>query len=269
MTGFTFDNDTPYVMPGHFGPTDDGWDGRVAHYGDNTTLTVSFVTETEAVSAMLPRGFVSADPAIISVSFVECRDVDFMAGGGYNLVAVNAAARFEGSTDRAEGNFALVLWENEFQPIMLGREILGAPKLFADIPDAWDRDGRRGFEVFEKGTPLVSGEIRDARELSPGEIQAIVKQNEGRIWMGWKHIPACDFRGADLSYATALPFNAEIKEARAGSGEVTFHAAAWEEAPISHRAATALSRLPVLDACGALMTRGTKQLLIAEQHAMT
>lgn len=255
-------------MPAHFGPSAAGWDGKVAHYEDNTALVVMYETERDAVSALLPPGFAATDPPTISVSFVMCRGVDFMAGGGYNLVAVNVSATYKGKQNETEGNFALVLWENDFMPIVVGREVLGAPKLYADIPDAWMRNGKRGFTVSERGTLLLEGEVSDLQKLDTDGIQAIVAQMEGKIWMGWKHIPSCDLRGADVSNATALPARAEIREAWMGRGEVIFHEVAWEKAPLSWQPVNALRRLPIVQYQGALMMRTTQDLLIHQQYVL-
>ena len=102
-----FEDGQPYVMPAHFGPSVRGWDGDVAHYEENTGLTILYSTEREALAALLPPGFVPANPPIMAVSCVMCRGVDFMAGGGYNLVAVNASVRFEGDEETVDGNLAL------------------------------------------------------------------------------------------------------------------------------------------------------------------
>jgi hypothetical protein len=255
-------------MPGHFGTATTGWDGKVAHYEDNTALTIMYLTEREAVAPLLPPGFVPADVPIISVTFVMCRGVDFMAGGGYNLVSINAAARFVGKRDIAEGNFALVLWENNFFPIMLGREVLGAPKLFGEIPDAWMRDGKKGFTVSENGTLLLEGEVWDLRKPTDAELKAMAEQNKGKIWMGWKYIPSCDLRGADVSNATALPAKSDNKEVLVGQGKLMFHEIAWENAPLSYRVVNTLKKLPIVQYQGAVVTRGSNDLLIYQQHPM-
>jgi len=266
--GFEFEKGQPYIMPAHFGANTQGWNGKVAHYADNTAYTILYVTEKEAASALLPPGFVVADPPIISVSYVMCRGVDFMAGGGYNLVAVNVAASFEGKRDKATGNFALVLWENEFMPIVVGREILGAAKLLADIPDAWARDDKNGFSVSENGSLLLEGEVSGLQKLSDEALQAMLAQVEGKIWMGWKYIPSCDLKGADVSTATALPAKADIKEAWIGQGEIVFHETAWEKAPMSYRVVNTLRELPIVEYQAGIMTRGSQDLLIHQQYPM-
>ena len=266
--GFEFEEGQPYLMPAHFGPVAAGWNGEVAHYADNTALTILYATEHDAASALLPPGFTTTETPIVSVSHVMCRGVDFMAGRGYNLVAVNVSATFEGKRDKASGSFALVLWENDFMPIVVGREVLGAAKLMADIPDAWLRGEERGFSVSENGTPLFEGKASGLEKLSDEAVQMMSEQMAAGIWMGWKYLPTCDLKGAEVSHATALPANTDIKEAWMGAGEIAFHEVEWEKAPMSSHVVNALRALPVVQYQGAVMTRGSQDLLIRKQYAM-
>jgi len=81
--------------------------------------------------------------------------VNFLAGGGYNLMGINLAATFAGAEDHLSGEYVLVLWENQVNPIIRGRELLGVPKLFADIP-APDRIGDDWrVHASENGRPLL------------------------------------------------------------------------------------------------------------------
>ena len=112
------------------------------------------------------RVYEPMEVATIDVGYSIARGCDFMAGGGYNLVRVNAAARFNGKRDKAEGNFSLVMWENEFIPIMMGREVLGVGKLLAEIPDLWHRGDSFGFFAAENGVRLVEGEYSNMKEVA-------------------------------------------------------------------------------------------------------
>jgi acetoacetate decarboxylase len=49
------------------------------------------------------------------------------------IAAVQVAARFDGEKDHIEGDYILVMFENDTIPIIGGREQLGVPKLYADI----------------------------------------------------------------------------------------------------------------------------------------
>jgi len=129
---FTFKAEGGYLMPPSFGPL---VDRKVCHYGDVTTLAILYVSYKDALAALLPEPLQPPDEPVVTIYCQVCRQVDFMAGRGYNIVGVNLSAVFAGKKDRSVWNFAAVLWENDIIPIITGRELLGAPKLYADIPD--------------------------------------------------------------------------------------------------------------------------------------
>ena len=98
---FKLDPQGSYMMPAHFGPRpfspkSSGW------YRDVTSMTVAFVTEREALAAYLPAPYRVADIPVVTITYACNRQVDWLAGHGYNLVAVNAAAVFEGEDETGE-----------------------------------------------------------------------------------------------------------------------------------------------------------------------
>jgi hypothetical protein len=126
------DPHSPHMMPAHFGPRPQpprasGW------YRDVTAMVVSYVTDRDKLAAYLPSPFEVGEQAAVSVTYACNRQVDWLAGHGYNMIAVNASARFRGEEER-EGNYTLVIWENLTDPILTGRETQGIPKVYADIP---------------------------------------------------------------------------------------------------------------------------------------
>ena len=137
-----------------------------------------------------------------------------------------------------------------------------------EIPDAWTRGERRGFSLFERGTPLLEGEAWDLQKASDDVVAALGAQIASDTWMGWKYIPSCDLAGADVSNATALPARVDLKEVWMGQGEVAFHEVAWEKAPMSSRIVNALRELPIVQYQGAVMTRASQDLLIRKQYAL-
>ena len=48
---------------------------------------------------------------------------------------MSAAVVFNGEQEQLEGTFTLVIWENLTDPILIGREVQGIPKIYADIQD--------------------------------------------------------------------------------------------------------------------------------------
>ncbi|NIQ32921.1 MAG: acetoacetate decarboxylase, partial [Nitrososphaeria archaeon] len=121
-----------YMMPLIMGPISDRNQG--SQYEKVEMLSLQYKTNHEAVEALLPDCFKPADEPTVTIAFGFNDGVDFLLGRGYNVVIVLLAAKFLGEKDNLEGDYALVIFENETHPIVTGREILGAPKIFADIP---------------------------------------------------------------------------------------------------------------------------------------
>ena len=90
MGRFRFEDDHRYAMPAHFGGLKHV--GTTTTYRDVTSLIVRYRTEKDAVDAYVPEALEVTDP-VLSVAFVMNRGVEWMAGGGYNLVAVNVPVR--------------------------------------------------------------------------------------------------------------------------------------------------------------------------------
>jgi acetoacetate decarboxylase len=131
---FQFDPNSSYMMPAHFGqrpfsPRSSGW------YRDVTLMVVPFVTARERVSAWLPAPFEVPEEAVVTVTYARNRNVDWLAGHGYNLIGVSVSALFNGEQEKLQGNYTLVMWENLADPILTGRELQGIPKIYADIED--------------------------------------------------------------------------------------------------------------------------------------
>ena len=91
---FEFDPRARYLMPAHFGvpkmpKPPSGW------YHDVTTMNVRYLTDREKLQALLPHPFKVAEEALVTVTYARSRDVDWLAGRGYNLISVNAAVVFD------------------------------------------------------------------------------------------------------------------------------------------------------------------------------
>ena len=55
------------------------WELGGMRYGRVTAMTVTFLTETERAARLLPSPF-RLDEPLVSVSIVQCEDVDWLAG---------------------------------------------------------------------------------------------------------------------------------------------------------------------------------------------
>jgi len=251
--GFEFEEGCNYFMPvSLMTPGKNEANALVgAHYGYNRRFSISYLTDYEALAALLPPGFSPIEPATITVTYAMCRDVEYMAGGGYNLVDVDANVRFEGKQDSAEGSYGLVLWMDKFYPILLGRELLGAAKLMAEVPDIQTIGDKKSFYAAEDGSRLFEGEMWGFSEKTEEEITQMVEASKGKSWLGYKYFPAVDLKGADIGYATYLPTSNDIKRAWSAEGRLQFNDVPWGKAPLSSSVASTLKKLPIKEYIGA------------------
>ncbi len=146
-----------------------------------------------------------------------------MADRGYNEVAVQVAARFDGEKDHVEGENVLVMFLNDAIPIIRGREQVGWPKMYADIPTA---------EAQPNGHLLCKASLWDqlliSMDLGPLKKQnAIVrfaasKMINNRPLLFYKYIPSLD-GPPDANYPVIFPSDTTIDELwRGESGEIFF-----------------------------------------------
>ena len=262
---FEFDPRARYLMPAHFGvpkmpKPPSGW------YHDVTTMNVRYLTDREKLQALLPHPFKVAEEALVTVTYAQSRDVDWLAGRGYNLISVNAAVVFEGDQEELEGSFALVVWENLADPILSGRELTGIPKIFADIDDHTITDGEWRCGASHFGSAIVDLSIRDltvptAEQIAAAQTEEASKDNP----MAWRYIPAVGGFGAAISEPTIYPSKNVINEAQIGEGHIEWHRLTWEQNPTQFHIVNKLADLPVLEYRPAIVTKGSTNLLLPER----
>ena len=264
MSNFEFEPGKSYVMPVHFGPLVPGWDGLTVHYERAVGLVFAGPIDRSAVSPYLPPGYTATDPAILSVRYLQLSGCVGLAGGGYNVVAVDVSARFDGEQDHLEGDYALMQWESHSAPVIAGRELVGAPKIVADIPDFWSLGGTKGWYLSENGNRLAEGEVSQLQKLGTEETKTLSAQIQSRPWLAWKHIPTPDGVGTDVSYPTLLVSRLDVKEAWSGRGKVRFFETSFDKTPQNHRVTAALAKLPIPEEGEAMMIEGSLDLPIDE-----
>lgn len=237
--------------------------------GESTTFTITARTDREALIALLPDRLTIGENALLNISFVQLRKLGWLAGRGYNILAL--AIPVVSKDDAAvTGVYLPVLWENHADPIITGREELGYPKIFGDLPDpvvnagacegygAWD-----GFRFFEFSM----------WDLQPEEAPAPTPPPRTFVQ---KYIPSTFEEGrADVSYLTvsgpgaAAGHGPDIKivGAERGKGRFCFHRARWEDMPTQYTIVNRLADLPLYGFQGARIIRRTGQDDVSGQHA--
>jgi len=251
-------------MPAHFGPRrfspkSSGW------YRDVTAMVVSYLTDREELARYLPEPFQVGEEALVSIFYARNRQVDWLAGHGYNMIAVNALAVFDGKNDQLTGEYTLVMWENLTDPILTGRELQGIPKIYADIPDPSVIGGEWRSSASHFGHKIVDMVITDLRPATEAELEDGKKAKADSTPMAWRYLPGVSGLGETTSEPTAYPSENEFESVQVGKGSLVWHELTWEQNPTQFHIVNALAALPILEFRPALVTEGSTNLIIPDR----
>lgn len=238
---FRFSESTTYVMPAHFGGSFEG-PPPASTYHDVTNITVRYETDPSMLARYVPEAFELAQPLVV-VQYGACRGVDWLAGGGYDLVTV--ATPVVHARERVAGMFALVVWENKTDPILSGREFTGIPKIFADIEDHHQLGDTLFTTVSREGSTFLRIEARRTRALAAEELSALNQESAHANLLGWRYIPNVGRPGAALSHAIVFPHEIVHRAAWLAEGSVRWEALPPEQHPTQAHIVRALRELPV------------------------
>jgi acetoacetate decarboxylase len=262
---FKFEEDHRYMMPAHFGGMK--YVTSTTTYRDVTNLVVQYRTERDAIEPYVPEALEITDPTL-TVAFVMNRGVEWMAGGVYNLVAVNVPVRFDGEVDHVEGGFSLVVWENKVAPIIAGREATGIPKIGATIEEARHLGGHWMAEAAYEGNTFLEMSLAEGDEVPAQAIDEMNLVSQESDWLGWRYIPNVSGPGAALNHATTYPQGSVVRSVKTCRGSVEWRPLTWLQAPTQAHIVGALAGLPILEVTAAFVTRGESILLGDEARAL-
>ncbi len=263
---FTLDPRQPYIMPAHFGPRytgpkTSGW------YHDVTVMAVSYITDRAALAAFIPSPYALTEQAIVTVFYACNKQVDWLAGHGYNMIGVNANVVFERDGTQLTGTYSLVIWENLTDPILVGRDVQGIPKIYADIPDHSVNDGQWRCSASHFGHKIMDLSVADLTQISADDIAAGAEVAERtNNPMTWRFIPGLGGYGnPDVHEAVLFPSENRFNEVYVGQGELEWQQLVWEQNPTQFHIVNALNSLPILEYLPAVVTRGSTNLVVPER----
>jgi len=216
-------------------------------YRERQSIALQYETDRQAVENILPEFYKPADKPIVNVSFVYNTGVDFMKGRGYNLTAFSLSAKHLGERETTEGNFIFVMYENDTLPILNGREMLGIPKLYGDIPPARILpEGSIRCEVSVWGHLLYGIEVTPETKQGDEIISAMNRNLSGVPMLGYKYIHSME-GPPDVYYPIATPSEPMIKELWTGTRGAVYFGEPSEDDVALHK--------PILDAIKSLKIR--------------
>ncbi|MBM3670270.1 MAG: hypothetical protein FJW97_09705 [Actinobacteria bacterium] len=261
-----FDSGVTYMMPVSFGSQPPHPAGE---FTDVQTLMVTYRSTKEALRLVLPEPFEPGPEPLVFVYMQRCRGVNFLAGGEYRLLGVNVAATFPSSGGPILGSYALILWEDNIEAIIRGREILGIPKLLAEVDDPEPQGGEFSVAARDRGRELIRINLVDELELSEPQVEQLRVELATNAWFGWKRIPRVDGVGVEVSHATRIGILNKPSQAWACRGSVAIGNVSWEESPSNAHIVQGLRQLPLIDVVRAYRTQGTVTLTRADHRVMT
>lgn len=242
-------------MPAHFGGFNCPGPEAALYYRDAVSISWTYTTDEDQLANYVPEGFELIRPEL-NISYSQFREIDWMAGGAYNLVQISVPARFNGKHDHLNGQFILVVWENKTWPILGGREETGIPKIYADIEDLHIIQPNYYTNASYEGSTFLHMELLEAKPVD-GQTLAQIQASAATInALGWRYIPKVGGPGADLSQPILYPQGAEIHSAWIGSGTVKWTQLRWEQNPGQWHIIKALAELPMFEMAPIVMTKG-------------
>jgi len=248
------DPEGAYFMPVSTGPSRPLAAGV---FEDVWTLATAYRSDKDALAALLPEPFEPADDPVVTVYYMKCRKINFLAGGGYNAMGVNLAAYFNGEQDQLHGDFAVVLWEDQTAPIIRGRELLGCPKVFGHVPDPYRIENDVRVQTSDNGHLLLEIQAKNVQPVNESTVERLQAEQQDRYWMAWKYIPNVDGVGAAVSQPTLIGIENRFTAAWTGEGSVRFADVSWEANPESVSILAALRTLRVNEYLRTTLTQGS------------
>ena len=280
--GYKLDPNAMYRMPIHFGPRTGprfGPDGRKFECKDNpksTSVSVSFLTNSEQLEAFLPPGFSLNGEPVVSVSGGYMKEIEWLAGRGYNTLGVSFPVVFEGEADRATGSLLTVLWENLTDPILTGREELGFSKIYCELPDPLTFNGETHCTASWLGFKFMDMHVRPTEQVPIPTPSSSPQQTSGEQpltgTLHYKYMPRTGEWGtADIAYAVLTPAstpNRVVQEHWRGEGTVEFHKARWEDLPTQYNIVNAFHELEVKEWRGASIVKSVGGKDLSDQRIL-
>jgi acetoacetate decarboxylase len=250
-----------YRMPLIMGPMFDLQAKPQWAYPEVEVLAFQYLTDPTAIEALIPDCFKPAKEPLVTVLFSQNNGLEFMAGGGYRLAAFQVAVTFDGDKDHVEGDLILVMLENQTWPILGGREDLGVPKLFADIPAIRKmQDGTLKCQASLWGHLLFCLDVPPMKaQLAPIRVVAQRRINS-RPWLGYKFIPSLD-GPPDAEYPTVSHNDNSIEKLWLGkTAALEFGTAGADEIAHARQLLDALATLTVSKPVQSLYFKGSSVL---------
>ena len=227
-----------------------------------TSVAVSFLSDRDALQALLPPGknlSIHGEPVVTVVALYQ-GGLRWLAGRSYNLLLVVVPVAHDGRAGRTVGGFLPVVWENMTEPILMGRETLGWPKIYAELPPLRKLDDTmqclaawHGFTFLDIGLsglrPLDAEALKDRAAKQPASAGLICHKYILRTG---------SLDEADADYLTLSTDEGAQKptyrEFLTGRADIRFSRGSWEQLPTMNHIVAGLAGLEVKEVVDVIVT---------------
>jgi hypothetical protein len=241
------------MMPVHFGG--DVFDPSYKAKQQATTLSVTFETDRAELERYIPEELELRAPEV-QVALNQLTEINWLAGGKYNLVNITAPVRFNGKKDHIDAAYPLVVWENRTAPILTGREQTGVPKIFADIEDLHIYRPHYATSISYEGNTFLSMKFEASGPMAGKDLERAKLQFRSLEAIGWRFIPKVGAPGADLSQFILFPHGMEVDKAYVGKGTLQWTELSVMQNPRQYHIIKALSSLPIKKVIQSVLAEG-------------
>ncbi|MDD1712007.1 MAG: acetoacetate decarboxylase family protein [Methanoregulaceae archaeon] len=241
------------MMPVHFGG--DVFDPSYKAKQQATTLSVTFETDRAELERYIPEEIELRAPEV-QVALNQLTEINWLAGGKYNLVSITAPVRFNGKKDHIDAAYPLVVWENRTAPILSGREQTGVPKIFADIEDLHIFRPHYATSISYEGNTFLSMKFEASGPMTGKDLERAKLRFRSLEAIGWRFIPKVGAPGADLSQFILFPQGMEVDKAYAGKGTLQWTELSVMQNPRQYHIIKALSSLPIKKVIQSVLAEG-------------
>ncbi|MFB0872890.1 MULTISPECIES: acetoacetate decarboxylase family protein [unclassified Sphingobium] len=245
-----------------------------------TRYIVRFLGRAEQLEPLLPDGLALRGEAMAQFHFFCLRDIPWLAGRGYNILSLMIPVTHMGPDGKVtDGVYCAVMWENLGDPIITGREQLGHPKLYAQLPEPRHWNGETSIRASWEGFTFAEMQLAcDADTDAAPELVAEFTASAGLGIIAHKYIPRSgEWAVADADYLTLSPMAGASSRrdpqppplVRAGTGSIRFNVPTWQDMPTQYHIVQALAGLEQVKTLPALIMEGTAYLDFHDQEIIT
>lgn len=258
-----------YQMPFIMGPQYNKEPLPRLSYPRSDNVVIQYRTSYKAARNLVPECYIVDENPTITVVFGYHCGLDFLAGNGYALATFQISAKFDGEEDQIKGDYIPVMFENQTLPILGGRDYLGVPKLYANIPGIKIMpNGNLRCEASFLGHFLFGIEIPKLKKQNSLVKVAASKQINSRPWLAYKYIPSLD-GPPDADYPTTTRNDIKIDQLWLGKkGKLYFGSPTVDDIATVANVIDALRSLEVIQIEQVLHFQGSAVLRFDQSHRL-